>query len=122
MVDFDTEGDFLIYDTYAEWPDGFLDEDDEWVDSHSVNCIKCNALVDERDCIPGPNGEGDICPKCQGPVEKRFTVVLTFDREPSTDDSDLREAVRDGFQRMVNEGEVTDFDDDAILEDFRVER
>ena len=47
---------------------------------------------------------------------------MTFDREPSTDDSDLREAVRDGFQRMVNEGEVTDFDDDAILEDFRVER
>ena len=118
MVDFD------VKDTYAEWPDGFLDEDgwyEDWYDRHSVNCSTCNALVDERNCIPGPNGEGDIGPKCQGPVEKRFTVIMTFDREPSTDDSDLLDAVREGFQRVVNEGEVTDYDDDAVLEDFRVE-
>lgn len=37
----------------------------DWVDRHSVNCIKCHELVDERECVPGPGGEGDICVKCQ---------------------------------------------------------
>ena len=37
----------------------------DWIDRHSVNCFVCNDLVDERDCIPGKGGEGDICPKCQ---------------------------------------------------------
>ena len=37
-----------------------------WVDAHSVNCAKCGELVDERECVPGPDGVGDICPKCQG--------------------------------------------------------
>lgn len=35
-----------------------------WIDRHSVNCLICNALVDERDCIHGEDGEGSICPAC----------------------------------------------------------
>ena len=40
----------------------------DWVDKHSVNCYFCNALVDERDCLPadpfnGGDG-GDMCPRC----------------------------------------------------------
>ena len=39
---------------------------DRWIDSHSVNCIKCGDLVDERDCIHNPDEDeaGDICPRC----------------------------------------------------------
>jgi hypothetical protein len=40
-------------------------EEERWIDAHSVNCINCGALVDERVCITGFNGEGDVCPKCQ---------------------------------------------------------
>lgn len=36
-----------------------------WIDAHSVNCIECGALVDERECVTGPDGEGDVCYKCQ---------------------------------------------------------
>lgn len=36
-----------------------------WIDRHSVNCIVCSELVDERDCLPGDEGEGSICPRCQ---------------------------------------------------------
>lgn len=35
------------------------------IDSHSVNCFICHELVDERECVPGPDGEGEICPRCQ---------------------------------------------------------
>ena len=41
------------------------DSEPGWIDRHSVNCFVCGELVDERDCIPGPEGEGDICPECQ---------------------------------------------------------
>jgi len=34
-----------------------------WIDKHSINCIVCNALVDERDCVP--YGEGQVCPDCE---------------------------------------------------------
>ena len=36
-----------------------------WVEQHSVNCIKCGKLVDERDCVKGENNVGDICPSCR---------------------------------------------------------
>lgn len=35
-----------------------------WINKHSINCIKCGNLVDERDCIHAIGGEGEICPKC----------------------------------------------------------
>lgn len=38
--------------------------DQRTIDRHSVNCFGCNALVDERECMPGVDGEGDICPTC----------------------------------------------------------
>ena len=41
-----------------------------WIDRHSVNCMKCQALVDERDCLPGPGGVGDICLKCLDVITK----------------------------------------------------
>lgn len=51
----------------------------DWVDKHSVNCMICSKLVDERNCTPGPNGEGDICPACWqilGPVIRVVREVL----------------------------------------------
>lgn len=38
---------------------------DNWVNKHSVNCLTCGKLVDERECLYGPDGEGSICPACQ---------------------------------------------------------
>lgn len=29
--------------------------EDTWVDKHSVNCRKCNALIDERECTQTGN-------------------------------------------------------------------
>lgn len=40
-------------------------DEPDWIDRHSVNCFICGKLVDERDCIPGSDGEGSICPDCQ---------------------------------------------------------
>ena len=39
--------------------------DERTIDRHSVNCFECGELVDERECIPGVDGEGDICEVCQ---------------------------------------------------------
>jgi hypothetical protein len=39
-----------------------------WVDRHSVNCVVCGTLFDEREGIIGKGGEGTVCPVCQ----KRF--------------------------------------------------
>jgi len=35
-----------------------------WVDRHSVNCIRCNVLFDERKGITPEDGEGTLCPEC----------------------------------------------------------
>ena len=35
---------------------------DAWVDSHSVNCRKCGALIDERECIH--TGDNDAPYEC----------------------------------------------------------
>lgn len=35
-----------------------------WVDAHSVNCIYCDTLFDERVGVPGPGHVGDVCPDC----------------------------------------------------------
>lgn len=34
---------------------------------HSINCIRCGELADERECIRAKDGEGEICPKCFNP-------------------------------------------------------
>ena len=54
--------------------DGPEDEDGPptWVDSHSVNCIRCSNLVDERECTTGEDGEGDICPVCQNASDECY--------------------------------------------------
>ena len=39
--------------------------EDRWIDKHSINCIACGKLVDERDCVPAKDGEGEVCLKCQ---------------------------------------------------------
>ena len=41
------------------------ESNDRWIDAHSVNCFRCGLLADERECMPGPGGEGEICPACQ---------------------------------------------------------
>lgn len=46
------------------------EEEESWVDRHSVDCIRCGALVDERDTVPntpeygGDDTGGDICREC----------------------------------------------------------
>jgi len=40
------------------------EREDRWIDRHSINCIKCGELVDERDCIHAEDSEGEVCPKC----------------------------------------------------------
>ncbi len=35
-----------------------------WIEKHSINCFECERLVDERDCLPNPKGEGAFCPEC----------------------------------------------------------
>ena len=35
-----------------------------WIDKHSVNCIKCGILFDEREGITPLDGEGTLCPNC----------------------------------------------------------
>lgn len=42
-------------------PQGWMDR---WIESHSVNCIKCSVLFDEREGITPDDGEGTICPAC----------------------------------------------------------
>ena len=37
-----------------------------WIDSHSVNCIKCSKLFDERNGLTPEDNEGTICPECMG--------------------------------------------------------
>ena len=55
-------------EAYRAWRieigDPLPDPQASWIDRHSVNCFKCGELVDERECIPGKDGEGDICPAC----------------------------------------------------------
>ena len=49
-------------------------EEDSWVDRHSVNCYFCSKLFDERDSYPADefnsNGGGSICPDCLKQHEK----------------------------------------------------
>jgi hypothetical protein len=52
----------------------------DWIERHSVNCIKCGALVDERECIEGPGGEGSICPVCQ-PKEVNFEEITLISED-----------------------------------------
>lgn len=44
-------------------PDTF-DIEDSWIDKHSVNCIKCAILFDERYGMTPEDGEGTLCPVC----------------------------------------------------------
>lgn len=46
-------------------PEGSDDEATAWVEKHSVNCIKCGKMFDERDGVTPPDGEGTLCPACQ---------------------------------------------------------
>lgn len=39
--------------------------DESWIDSHSVNCIVCGRLFDERDSVGTTDDGGDICPACE---------------------------------------------------------
>jgi hypothetical protein len=64
----------------------------DWVKRHSVNCISCSTLVDERNCQPGLNGEGDICPAClKAATRIRTEDGFVFSRQPdgSWSDGDL---------------------------------
>ena len=41
-----------------------IEENNTWIDKHSVNCIRCGVLFDEREGITPDNGEGTLCPQC----------------------------------------------------------
>ncbi len=40
------------------------DEMNTWIEKHSVNCIQCNELFDERNSMGSTVNGGDICPDC----------------------------------------------------------
>jgi hypothetical protein len=45
--------------------DDELDDAPRWVDRHSVDCSGCDALIDERDCVRGPDeDEPYFCKAC----------------------------------------------------------
>lgn len=56
-------GDFF-FPTAHSGNDYGEDDEPDWTDRHSVNCIICDDLFDEREAIGhGPEFVGDICPK-----------------------------------------------------------
>ncbi len=63
---------------------------DRAIDAHSVNCIKCGKLVDERECMPGNDFEGDVCPSCQDstPAEHELGIDLQATGETMADFDD----------------------------------
>ena len=38
---------------------------EDWVDRHSINCVCCGRLVDERFAFRIPSDEGMICATCK---------------------------------------------------------
>ena len=55
-------------------------------------------------------------------VVKTFTIRLNFDVEPVTADTDLKWAISEAIQKAVDEGFLTDVDEQAVFEGFSVER
>ena len=47
-----------------------------WIDSHSVNCINCNVLFDEREGITPDSGEGTLCLVCANELELSQDEVM----------------------------------------------
>lgn len=41
-----------------------------WIDGHSVNCIACGKLFDEREGITPDDGEGTLCYECATKLEE----------------------------------------------------
>lgn len=41
----------------------------DWRDKHSVNCIRCGDLFDERDGYTPDDGEGTLCESCHKELE-----------------------------------------------------
>jgi hypothetical protein len=37
---------------------------DAWMEKHSINCIACGALIDEREAYPTKEGVGMRCEGC----------------------------------------------------------
>lgn len=50
---------------------------DRWIDKHGVHCYYCHALVDERECFPADdfngNDGGEICPRCYQKIQEIIT-------------------------------------------------
>ena len=70
-----------------------------WIDRHSINCIECGSLVDERECLPGNGGEGDICPSCQSdePAHAGDEAGDSDRSEPDLNATDYREELHRGY-------------------------
>ena len=68
-----------------------------WEEKHSVNCIICGELVDERDCTPQEQG-GDICPECEPRflfLEQLDIMIKRYEREDKEDPYADREYPRE---------------------------
>ena len=70
---------------YGEWvdpePEGDFDEPEAWVDSHSVTCHFCGGLLDEREAVRLPDGEGEAHEECA--LENHSPEDLGYDKEAS---------------------------------------
>jgi len=49
------------------------------LDAHSVNCLRCSVLFDERDGYTPDDGEGTLCSACFCLTLKCGCVIVTTD-------------------------------------------
>jgi hypothetical protein len=79
-------------------------EDDElpWIERHSVTCIACGDLVDERECFEGQDGEGSVCPKChRGEDVAELHSLEEYGYTPVEKvDPNVAQAIKDARQRI----------------------
>lgn len=68
----------VMLDTYEEDEDEgregqdreSYEVDESWIDRHSVNCIVCGRLYDERDSIADGIDGGEVCPDHKNDLDK----------------------------------------------------
>ena len=80
-----------------------------WMDKHSVNCIWCDALVDERECPTLPGGIGSVCARCDREVVQYLTnlchCLTTLGYSCYFDDEDWT-IVEEGYYKEVDMDDV----------------
>ena len=56
-----------------------------WVDKHSVTCIECDCLTDERDAAYSED-RGYLCPDCAKALHREYRVIIDWLNEGHIDE------------------------------------